>query len=328
MKGRVTARGDTIPGPKVLESMVRDSALTRLGVVYDGPGIDSLAAAFAALPEDDLRLPSARRREILSAMPTVSAELAAKVLGRCPVGAVTAGDLVRDYSTSGILNRPKVRTAKDLRAFLDDRLYLEVLRSEGRRQRITSRPEIAAALAVRRQFLTVQRFVQSEVYDRVEVDTASVRPYFEHEARRYDIGATAQIVRMLFDSREKADAAARQLTVPGYAESLSTRNMANGIAYLTTLGQDADTVLFARVDRGGVGAVIGPDLTADGWRVFKVMSTTPRKPQTLAQAFVRARADWIEVDGDRRMKEMMAKLAAACSVTVNDSSSYLTGKRR
>jgi hypothetical protein len=76
-----------------------------------------------------------------------------------------------------------------------------------------------------------------------------------------------------------------------------------------------------------VGAVIGPDATPDGWRVFKVMSMTPRQPQTLAEAYVRAQADWIEADGDRRMREMMSKLMAACRVTVNESSPWLTGRK-
>jgi hypothetical protein len=203
-----------------------------------------------------------------------------------------------------------------------------LLRREARRRHLEARPDIAAQIGVRRQFITVQRLVQNEVYDRVPVDTATVRRYFDRDPRRYDLGATAQLVRLLFARRTEADSAAQRLAQPGYAESLASQEQRPALPCAVTLGEDADTVLFARVRHGGIGAVVGPDATADGWRVFKVMSMTSRKPQTLEEAFVRARADWLEQDGDRRMRELLSTLRAACRVTVNESSSWLTARRR
>ena len=328
MRARFASRRDTIPPLHVLEVMVRDSALARMNVAYDAPGIDSLTAAFLALPLDDIRLPSDRRREIMSMLPRVSDEIRARTLGSFEAGRCTAEQVLLANSSVGAFHRPAVRSSRDVRDLVNNQLYSLVLRRAAQRQGLEARPDVAALLATRHRFLTVQRFVQGEAYDRVVRDTASVRRYYAREGRRYDLGGTAQIVRMLFPQRAQADSAARLLAQPGVAETLSTQSMRPGVTYLTTLGEDADTVLFARVRQGGVGAVIGPDPTADGWRVFKVMSTTPRKPQTLEQAFLRARADWVELDGDRRMRELLAKLVAACRVTVNESSSYLTGRRR
>ena len=198
---RFAARGDTIPNHNTLMVMVRDSALATLHVVYDEPAIDSVAAAFAALPEDDYSLPAARRREVLLELPQVSPGVGARVLGRCDVGTFTANDLLAANAATGILRRPPLRKPRQVRSLVDDNLYTMLLRREARRQRIEDRPGIAAQLAVRRQFLTVQRFVQNEVYDRVLVDTATVRRYFDRDPHHYDLGATAQIVCVLSAGR-------------------------------------------------------------------------------------------------------------------------------
>ena len=327
MRARLAARGGTLPSPMALQVMVRDSAIATLHVVYDAAGLDTVAAAFAALPRDDMSLPIARRREILSVLPQVSAADSARVLGRCEVGAYTARELLQNNSELGFLKRPTIRTARDVRELVDNKLYSMFLQHEAHRRHLEAQPDIAALIGMRRQFLTAQRFVQNEAYDRVPVDTATVRSRFERDPRHYDLGATAQVFRVMSGRRTEADSAAQLMTRPGYAELLSTQPMRAGVPFVTTLGEDADTALFARVRSGGVGAIIGPDMTADGWRVFKVMSMTPRRPQTLAEAFVRVRQDWIEEDGDRRVKEILSALAATCHVTVNEHSSWLTSDR-
>jgi hypothetical protein len=323
LRGRFVARGDTVPSEKVLSVMVRDTGLATLSVVYDVAAVDSLTAAFLALPKDDSRLPTEKRKEILSALPKVNPADSVRVLGRCEAGTYTQGEFMRDLSAVGFLSRPTVRSSRDLYNLIDNKLYSRVLRRDADRQHAESRPDVAAALATRRQFLTVQRYVQNEAYDRVPLDTASVRAYFVKHVREYDIGGTADVVRGLYATEAQADSAARSLAAPGAAESLLTRTMPSGIGYSTVLGEFADTVLFARVRKGGVGTILGPDPTRDGWRVMKVLSLTARHPQPLADCFVRVRADWLDVDGDRRVRAMLAKLMTTCRVTVNERAPWL-----
>ena len=80
----------------------------------------------------------------------------------------------------------------------------------------------------------------------------------------------------------------------------------------------SDTLLFARMKRGGVGAVLGPDSTAQGWRVLRVMGLEPRRPRSFADAEPLVRQHWSDTEGERLMRALLDSLRQRAVVVVNE----------
>ena len=202
------------------------------------------------------------------------------------------------------------------------------MRNAIREQDLVHRPRIAKQLYERAEFLDVQRFVGTQVYDKVPFDSTTLRRHFESAPNRFRSFARATVVRTILEKREDADTLARKLTVPGFAESLTVQSSRAGIPYRTVLDERSDSTLFRRMERGGVGAVVGPDQVSQGWRVLKVMEIEPRRLQTFDEAYADVRSDWGNVDSERRMRELMSNLVASSIIRVNETSPYLTGRKR
>jgi hypothetical protein len=325
---RMAARGDTVPGREALGILVRDSTLAALHPVYDNDMFNKLVAGFAALPKPDMDMPLRKRIEMTAALPTVSREDSAKTLLACSADSVTVGRLLTDLGRLTATRRPEIRGTDDLRDFCKSKVFEVLLRRAARDQDLEHRPRIARQLSERSEFLDVQRFVSTEIYDKVPVDSTTLRRHFVSAADRFLTSARAVVVQTVLDKREAADSLARRLTVPGFAESLVVQSSRAGVPYRFVLDERSDSTLYRRMSNGGVGAVVGPDPLRDGWRVLKVMELQPRQPQSFEAAYPEVRNDWLANESERRMRELMSKLLASSIVNVNKTSPYLDGRKR
>jgi hypothetical protein len=230
----------------------------------------------------------------------------------------TAGDLLRDFERLNRAYRPSIRTAQDVRDAVNNVVYENLLREHVVQQDLVHRPSIAAQLAQRAEYLDAQSYVRRAAYDKVPIDSVTVRRHYEKHPRWFDTWATAEICRGVFPTRASADSFAKVLAVPGKADSLVKERMESGIAYGTYLTEDADTLLFSRLRRARAGGIVGPDETVDGWRVFRVMKIVPRRPRSFEEARDMVLSDWYQRDGDRRVRELMRQLSASALVQVNE----------
>ncbi len=323
----MAARGDTVPDQQVLGIMLRDSAIARQHPVYDEDMLKNLATAFSALPRQKPGMSIQEQIRVAALLPTLASADSARVLVRTPQGAYTAGQLLTDFARLNPSYRPPVRTADQVRDVANSTIYETMLRQAAVRQGLVRRPSIAGALAERAEFLDVQRWVSTYAYEKVPMDSVTLRRHFKGHPELFDTWGRATIVRLVTDTQAAADSLARRLMVPGEAESLASKSMASGVPYGAVLTQDADTTLFARVKRGGVGAVIGPDISPDGWRVLKVMALEGRHPQRFEDAYDLVKNDWYQREGDRRLQEQVRQLQTHTLVNVNDAALARIGKR-
>jgi len=68
----------------------------------------------------------------------------------------------------------------------------------------------------------------------------------------------------------------------------------------------------------GAGGVSGPDSLASGWRVFRVLSTTPRTTQPFAAVREQVQQAWYEQESERRVRALLDQLQRAARVERND----------
>ncbi len=327
MMFQVGGRGDSIPDRQTLGIMVRDSSVQRVHPVFDEATLDMLIADWAAMPKPTPDLPLMERLEMSTAIPRVSKADSAITLVRSDIGNYTVGELLTDLGKMSAMRRPPVRGKGDLRDLVSSTLYERMLRAEIQRKDMLHDPRIAPILAERAQYLDVQRFVAREVYDKIPLDSVTLERHYKSKPRAFDSVARATVVRTVFDTREEADSLVQRLKVPGVAESLATQSARAGIPYQTTLDANSDTTLFGRIRRAGEGAVLGPDMTRDGWRALKVMHIVPSAPRTFAEARQDVKDDWVQVDSERRMQALMTSLMRSAMVVPNRTSPYMTGAK-
>ena len=324
---RFASHGDTIPNREALGIMLRDSAVAALKPVYDEAMLGQLARAFVEQHKTTKNMSIVDQMRVQMAVPTVSAaDSARELIHTAAWGSYSAGELLRDFGHLNPSYRPRVETADQVRDVANSVVYEKILRDAAVKQDLVHRPAIAAQLAERAEFLDVQSYVRRNAYDLVPVDSVTLRKHFDRHPRWFDTWARAQIVRGIFDSRAEADSFAHALALPGEADSLALKTMPSGMHYATYLTEDADTALFTRLERAGTRTVLGPDETVDGWRVIRATSIEPRRPRTFEQTHDMVLNDWYQRDGDRRVRELMQKLAAGSLVQVNDDALARVGQ--
>src|SRR5262249_16553518 len=174
--------------------------------------------------------------------------------------------------------RPRIEDAEALRTMVENGLFERTLRQEAANPAIERRPEVAAVLADRIEFHSVNNYLQQEVVAKIPTDSVTLKRYYQAHHADFDRPAPAAVVPLLFGERRSADSLARQFTIPGNAESLAVQAQRGGLNYAQMVTAQSDSALFKRTRAMGAGAVAVDSLTG-AWRVFKVLSVDARTPQ-------------------------------------------------
>lgn len=312
------AKGDTALPPQELGVVLRDQAVEKLAPTWNEPALKKAVSVFDTLPRPTGAMSMAEQMRVAGVTPTVSEEEGRQVLATSSVGTYTLGELIRDFGRLNPIYRPRVATIENVKEMVANVLFENVLRKAAVARDLEHRPDIARQLAERAEYLDVSRFVAREVYANIPMDSVTLRRWFKEHQSDFDIDERAHIVRMVFPDRAEAEAMVKRLAIPNEAESLAAQSARAGVPYATMLARAGDTLLFARMKRGGVGAVLGPDSTRQGWRAMRVMKFEPRTPRTYEQAESMVRERWYGLEGERLMRDLLDGLRKNAVVVVNE----------
>jgi hypothetical protein len=312
------AKGDTLLPPQEVGVILRDRTVAKLAPTWNEPALVKAVSVFDTLPRPTSGMSMVEQMRVAGLKPTVSEEEGRMVLAQSGAGAYTLGDLVRDFGKLNPIYRPRVSTVENVKEMVSNVLFENVLRKAAEDRGLERRPDVARQLSDRAEYLDVSRFVAREVYARIPMDSVTLKRYFTENQSDFDVDERAHVVRMVFPDRAEADAMVKRLQTPNEAESLAAQSARAGVPYSTVVAREGDTLLFARMKHGGVGTVLGPDSTRQGWRTLRVMQLEPRRPRTYAQAEGMVKERWYGVEGERIMRALLDDLRKHAVVVVNE----------
>ena len=312
------AKGDTVLPPQEVGVILRDRTIEKLAPTWNEPALKKAVSVFDTLPKPTAEMSMVEQMRIAGLKPTVNETEGQLVLAESSAGSYTLGELVRDFGRLNPIYRPRVSTVENVKEMVGNVLFENVLRKAAEARGLERRPDIARQLADRAEYLDVSRFVAREVYAKIPMDSVTLRRYFTEHGSDFDIDERAHVVRMVFPDRAEAEAMVKRLAVPNEAESLAAQSARAGVPYSSMLSRDTDTLLFGRLKSGGVGTVVGPDSTRQGWRAMRVMKLEPRTPRTYGQAEPMVRERWYGLEGERIMRALLDDLRKQAVVVVNE----------
>ena len=328
----IEAAGDTVPDRDGLGVIARDSLVARLGLAFDAPLLEGLARAFAAIPRPSRDSSLSSQLRVLGAQPRLediepgaapgdSAAHRERLLGR-PIATgrdlrYTVADLLEMWRHMNPLSRPRIETAEQVRDLAGNGIFERELRHEGERRRLADRPDIASALAERREFVAVSHLVAREVYAKIATDSVTLERHYREHIDEWSLPMRVRLTRLVLGDRAAATRMRLALTHAAEAESLAERGERAGAPYRVTLTAEKDSALFARALAAGPSAVLGPDSARGGWTVARVTEIVPARRRTFAEARQLVYHDWHGAEGERLMREFLDRTRRAARVTLH-----------
>lgn len=312
------ARGDTALAGEALGIESRESNVLVLEPQFDRALLARIAVSFDTLPRPRSTMPLQKQIEVAGAVPEVAEADLDRVLAHTRRGPYTVRELIESWRRLNPIYRPRVSTADQVADLVKNGLFERELRRVVREQRLEERPDIARALEQQREFYAVSHFVQREVYDRIPTDSVTLRRHYQREIDSWDLPPRSTVLRMYLPDSAGAIAMAARLRDRAEAESLAAKAGRAGISYLTEVSPYGDSLVYVRASRGGVGAVLGPEWTPEGWLVQRVMTLDDRRHRTFREAHTFVQRDWVEKEGERRMRALLDRLRASTRVAVNE----------
>ncbi len=312
------ARGDSALSGEALGIETRESNVLVLDPQYDQALLARMAAAFDSLPRPKATMTLQQQLAAAGAIPVVAEADLDKTLAHTRTGPYRVRDLIENWSRLNPIYRPRVSTADQVADLVRNGLFERQLRAVVREQQLEQRPDIAAQLAAQREFNDVNHFVQREIYDRIPMDSVTLQKHFRKKLAWFDLPPRANVLRLYLPDSAGAVAMAARLRQPGEAESLAARAGQAGTSFVTEVSPYGDSLVYVRAARAGVGGVLGPEWTPEGWLVQHVMTLAPARHRTFREARSFVEKDWIDTEGERRMRTLLAQLRAAADVRVNE----------
>lgn len=318
LRARMMARGDTVPAPEMLGMAARDSFVADLAPRFDMPLMQRLAVAFDTLPRPTTKMPIMEQMRLAGAMPAPDPSDLDRPVVSTSVGPFTVRDMLEAWGRLNPIYRPRVKTAADVADLARNGVYERELRRRAVAQRYEERPEVARVLAEQRELFAVTHYVQREVYDRIPLDSLTLRRHYERKLDQWDVPPKAKTLEMELPDRAAAMAMMERIRSGAEAESLQAQAQRAGTSFLNEASPLADSMIYVFAAREGPGAVLGPDSTLTGFRIIRVMSLEPKKRRTFAEARKLVEKDWTDSEAERRMRLLLDRLRAQSNVVVDE----------
>jgi hypothetical protein len=297
----------------------RDRAAERLAIAWDDSLTSRLARAFTALPRPTADSSAAAQLRMLAAMPVVDAADTGRVVARSSAGEYRVTDLLGAWARLDPIYRPRVATAADVRDLVANGLFERLLRRDAATRGLANGPAVTARLASEAERIAVSHLVAREVYDRMPTDSLTLLRFYRTHEADWALPTRVRCLALVLEDRAEAEAMAVRLRDAAAAESLAVRARRAGSRWLQDVRADEDSARFARALRAGTGTVLGPDATAAGWEVIRVMAVLPGRMAPFEECRNQVLERWYAEDGERRMQALLERARAAARVEVREA---------
>jgi len=301
---------------QALGLLTRDRAVERMGIVWDDSLLARLALAFAALPRPTADSSAAAQLRMLSAAPVVDPADTGRVLARSSEGDYRASDLLASWNRLNPVYRPRVTEAAQVRDLATNGLFERMLRRRAAASGIEQRADVVARLAAERERISVSHLVDRDVYARVPSDSLTLLRFYREHEPDWALPDRVQLLQVVLASRGAADDMALRLRDEVQADSLAMQARRTGARWLREVSAAEDSALYARAAGAGTRTVLGPTPVADGWEVIRVMALMPGRARSYEEAKGLVLKRWYDVEGERRMQELLGRARAAARVEV------------
>jgi hypothetical protein len=312
------ARGDTLRDSETVGTAARDDTIGHMAVRFDTTLTRRLAAAWAAIPRPSRDSTLMSQLRVLGIMPVVAPGDSGRVLAASADGSLMVRELLLAWSRLNPVQRPRVSTPQHIEELAKNALYERLLRREAARRGLEQWPEIASRLRSEREYIAVSHLVAREVYSTLVADTTTLRRYYEAHVADFALPTRLRVIRLDLRDRSGGTRLALQLRSAAGAESLIALGKRSGVDYTSEIAAESDSALFQRGMAAGSGAVLGPDSTAAGWTVVRVLEVIPARDRTFAEALPLAGHAWYGEEGERRMVALIERLRRGMRVSVNE----------
>jgi hypothetical protein len=305
----------------------RDRHVAGLSPAFDDSVLARLAVAFREIPKPSADSGLFAQLRALGVMPVVDAADSLRALATTTEGPFRVSDLLAWWRNLSPVLRPRVETAGQVRDVACNALFEIAVRREAAAAQLERRADIAAALDREREGYAVEHYVEREVYRDLPRDSATLRRFFDRDPSRWALPTRVRLVRLELGSRVEAERMGARLLDRAHAEALVGEPLPEGPLPNTAAPPRARFVYdvierdepraFREALTAGPGAVIGPDSTARGWRVARVVGVIPARLRTFAEAREFLDHDWFAEEGERRMRALLERARRAQRVRVN-----------
>jgi len=300
-----------------LGAAARDSVVKRLHPVYDEELLKVVGSAFADMPQPNSSMSAQEQMKLLGRMPEIAARDTLKVLARSTLGDYTVADLLEGWRRLVSIYRPRITDDEGVRAVVANGLFERYLRKAAADPAVAKRPAVAAVLADRVEYHSVNNFMQREITAKIPTDSLTLKHYYAAHKTDFDQPARSILLTVMLGDSVTADSLARTFRKPGIAESLAFQAQRAGANYTQAVTAASDSVLYARTLALGVGGVGGPDRIGGDWRVFKVRSLEPRTTPSFGAVKREVEQAWTDDESERRVRALLDQLKAAAKVEKN-----------
>ncbi len=287
---------------------LRDSTLARVGASYDPEVLGRLVPAFRALPPDSPDSSWAVRLKMMSTTPVVAPEDTARVVTAAGGDTVRVADLLRHWRRISPFQRPRIATREQLQAVAANVVFERWLRRLAETLRMDQRPAIREALAERREYFVVSRYVDREVWAKIPQDSATLRRFFDRHAAEWIVPAHVRALRLTATDGTQAESLAQVLRDPARAESLLAQSTRARLNLVWTVAVNEDSARYAQLQAAGVGAVVGPMVQDGGLAVARVLAVVAPRPRGFDEVRGLVLKAWTDREGERRMRSLLAGL--------------------
>ncbi len=308
LAGTRAAARDTAMDEGALGVLAREQVMAVLAPVYDEPLLARIARSFRGLPRPAPNASLAAQLRMLSALPVFDPTDRDATLARTTgAGAYTVRDLERQWAGLSPAYRPRVVAAEQVRDLVANGLFERWLRRTAREQHAAQAPAVLAELEREREAIAIDHLMAREIHERIVPDTAAVERWFLSRATRWTLPKRYLVTRLVIGDRRAALGMSNTLRDAAAAESLVARAQRRGVRYRGEISALTDSADFERARRTRVGAVTGPDSTADGWAVLRVDAVLPARRRTWAEARDDAMGAWYAERSAERLEALLAR---------------------
>jgi hypothetical protein len=315
---RRVAAGDSVPDEGGLGVLARDHLIAGLDLSFDAPLLERLARAFAAIPRPSRDSSLTAQLRVLGAMPQVEDSLLPRAIAQAKDQRYTVADLLDAWRHTNPVTRPRVQTADQVHDLACNGIFERVLRRDAARRRLVERPDIAQALAGRREYIAVTHLVAREVYAKIATDSVTLERHYREHADDWSLPLRIRLIRLVLADRAAAVQMRLRLANAAEAESLAERGARAGAAYRSIVSAESDSLLFAHALAAGSGAVVGPDSVRNGWAVARVSEMLPARRRSYAEARQLVYHDWYGKEGERLMEALIERARRGTHVVVHE----------